>query len=442
MRSDALTEEVLLERIQKRILELSKINSSDHIEFVRIVEYKGSRSKIELHCKKHDIYWRTSYGGLFTRDLMGCKKCTAEFRGNRMRMSVDEFIKRSREIHGNKYDYSLVKPFKNTTSKVTIVCPTHGSFEQIVMTHLLGGGCPKCFFDRDKESRFARNRERFFREAPIKFNNKYDYSKVEYKTMRTPVCIVCPEHGEFWQTPDWHLNYAIHGCPECARYQERLGAGVGEEEWTIRVIDRIKQLNSLGYNIELVGFKLLDDQVKLIGSSRVILHCNIHNITWEGSVTGFIHAIGPCCPECYRLNMMSIGERQCYTETLKYRKLENIFVNYQIKFDNSVGFSNATNTIIPDIYIREENISDKIIEFDGCQHYEYEPHLQENGWNFIKQVRRDQFLQDYCREHNITLLRIPWLDEKRIPEVIREFLVNGNDITTKVYPKISPVVII
>ena len=49
-----------------------------------------------------------------------------------MRMSVDEFIKRSREIHGNKYDYSLVKPFKNTTSKVTIVCPTHGSFEQIM----------------------------------------------------------------------------------------------------------------------------------------------------------------------------------------------------------------------------------------------------------------------------------------------------------------------
>ena len=35
--------------------------------------------------------------------------------------------------------------------------------------------------------------------------NKYDYSKVEYKGLRNRVCIICPEHGEFWQTPEKHL---------------------------------------------------------------------------------------------------------------------------------------------------------------------------------------------------------------------------------------------
>lgn len=37
-------------------------------------------------------------------------------------------------------------------------------------------------------------------------NNKYNYSKVEYIDSQTKVCIICPEHGEFWQTPDSHLR--------------------------------------------------------------------------------------------------------------------------------------------------------------------------------------------------------------------------------------------
>ena len=44
-------------------------------------------------------------------------------------------------------------------------------------------------------------------------NNKYDYSKVNYVSSNTKVCIICPEHGEFWQTPGSHLYRA--GCPKC-----------------------------------------------------------------------------------------------------------------------------------------------------------------------------------------------------------------------------------
>lgn len=42
---------------------------------------------------------------------------------------------------------------------------------------------------------------------------KYDYSKVEYKKMHDKVCIICPEHGEFWQRPFSHING--NGCPMC-----------------------------------------------------------------------------------------------------------------------------------------------------------------------------------------------------------------------------------
>lgn len=53
----------------------------------------------------------------------------------------------------------------------------------------------------------------------LKFNNihkyRYDYSKVEYVNSKTKVCIICPEHGEFWQKHNNHLNG--EGCPECGK---------------------------------------------------------------------------------------------------------------------------------------------------------------------------------------------------------------------------------
>ena len=55
--------------------------------------------------------------------------------------------------------------------------------------------------------------EEFIKRANKVHNNKYDYSKVEYKNIETKVCIICPEHGEFWQIPANHLRG--QGCPKC-----------------------------------------------------------------------------------------------------------------------------------------------------------------------------------------------------------------------------------
>ena len=41
--------------------------------------------------------------------------------------------------------------------------------------------------------------ELFIERARSVHGDKYDYSKVHYEYTRTKVCIVCPEHGEFWQ---------------------------------------------------------------------------------------------------------------------------------------------------------------------------------------------------------------------------------------------------
>lgn len=50
--------------------------------------------------------------------------------------------------------------------------------------------------------------------------DKYDYSKVNYINNRTKVCIICPDHGEFWQTPGNHVSRKS-GCPVCGKLKER-----------------------------------------------------------------------------------------------------------------------------------------------------------------------------------------------------------------------------
>ena len=62
--------------------------------------------------------------------------------------------------------------------------------------------------------------EDFIEQARQVHGNKYDYSKVDYVRDQTKVCIICPEHGEFWQRPGMHIRNR-NGCPEC--FNERRG---------------------------------------------------------------------------------------------------------------------------------------------------------------------------------------------------------------------------
>lgn len=57
-------------------------------------------------------------------------------------------------------------------------------------------------------------REEVVKRARAIHGDKYDYSKVVYINMHTKVCIICPDHGEFWMTPNNHL-FQKQGCGVC-----------------------------------------------------------------------------------------------------------------------------------------------------------------------------------------------------------------------------------
>jgi hypothetical protein len=127
------------------------------------------------------------------------------------RLTKEEFIMKSNNIHKNIFDYSLVDYFNGKT-KIKIVCPIHGVFEQRPNDHLTGYGCKKCQYKKiSKLNRFT-NVE-FVVKARKIHGNKYDYSKCDYDGYENKINIICPTHNIFTQTPHNHLRG--HGCPKC-----------------------------------------------------------------------------------------------------------------------------------------------------------------------------------------------------------------------------------
>ena len=127
------------------------------------------------------------------------------------KLTTEEFIKRAKEIHGGKYDYSLAD-YKGYDKKIKIICPTHGVFEQSPDSHLRGRACPVC--GKEKLSMlFSFPQEQLIKRAKEIHGDKYDYSLVDYKKAIVKVKIICPIHGIFEQSPDSHLRE--RGCPIC-----------------------------------------------------------------------------------------------------------------------------------------------------------------------------------------------------------------------------------
>ncbi|MBQ9238175.1 hypothetical protein IJ556_00440 [bacterium] len=162
------------------------------------VNFINTSTKVCITCSKHGDFWITPNNFLNGHK---CPTCSG-----RQRITKEVFISRSTAIHKGRYDYSKVE-WNGANKEVCIICPVHGEFWQIAKYHFIGNGCQKCFACPKSTT------EEFIKKAKAIYGDRYDYSKVEYKGNKEKVCIICGEHGEFWQTPNNHLLGA--GCPTC-----------------------------------------------------------------------------------------------------------------------------------------------------------------------------------------------------------------------------------
>lgn len=450
----------------------------------------------------------------------GCNKCAH----SKPRYTFDDFLKRAREVHGDKYDYSKVK-WGKVMDKITIICPEHGPFEQTANGHLNSRqGCPKCGLIKLGMS-IRSNTEDFIRKARKVHGDKYGYDRVNYVKKDVPVDIYCPVCKDYFQqTPGCHL--AGHGCIRCANNKP-----IGTEEF----IRRAKEVWGDRYTYE--------KSVYTTNKAKIIVTCRIHGdfhtnaydflkghgcpdcgidaikqkrrmsqddfITQCKAVHGDIydysqtlykgkrkkvtiicrkhgpfeqwpenHASGQGCPVC-KFEKASVrntkgkeqfikdarkvhGDRYDYSQVVYINNKTNVTVicpehgPFEVMPQDHIQKKNGCpkcqtskgetaihvwldahgikhdwhkpirtpmaigkrKKFIPDFYIESANL---MIEYNGEQHY----HAKEE-WGGEKQFQwqqaRDAALREYCQQNEIRLLEIPYTDFDRIEEILEQEL--------------------
>ncbi len=169
-----------------------------------IIDYKTLKTKIGIICPDHGLFFQSP-----AKHLLGqqCPECSINSTRKKQMKSVDKFISEAINVHGDEYDYSKVE-YKGNKTKVIIICPIHGEFEQTPDGHLSGRGCKYCGGTAKMDTKS------FITKANIIHNNEFDYSKVEYVSSLDAVEIICKYGHTFKQSPNNHISKA-YGCPIC-----------------------------------------------------------------------------------------------------------------------------------------------------------------------------------------------------------------------------------
>lgn len=370
-----ITTEIIIERFKKA--------HGDRYDY-SLVEYVNSKTKVKIICPKHGEFEQTPNNHLNNKN--GCPSCGIKSIKKALKKSKDDFAKEARKIHGNKYDYSSVE-YKNAHTKVKIICPKHGEFEQTPNKHLYSKyGCPSCGIEA-RANNSKKTTKEFIKEIKKIHGNKYDYSLVDYQNAKTRVKLICPEHGVFTIFPGSLLRGS--GCFKCGR--ETTGKA---KKYTTKIfIEKAKEVHGDLYDYSLVDYKRTFDKVKII--------CPKHG---EFEQAPYAHLSGKGCPSC----SSSRGEK----EIQRYLTENNIAFETQKTFEGCVDVA----LLRFDFYLPDHNLC---IEFDGIQHFE--PVDAFGGEeNFIDRQRKDLIKEAYLKENSIDLLRISYLEN--IEEVLSEAL--------------------
>jgi len=338
--------------------------------------YTGAFNNIIIICSKHGEFLQSSDNHLHEK---GCQKCAITYVTNLTRSNVNEFIKKSLDLHGKLYDYSEFK-YVNNHTRGTIICPTHGKFFQAPNKHLCGCGCPKCGIERTRKL-CSKGLHQFISDAEKVHGNRYDYSKVRYKNTDEKIEIICKIHGIFWQQAKNHLNG--NGCKKCSKIRT---ANIQRKT----ISDFVRESNEIHNN--------LYDYRKFIyvnAKTKGTIVCSIHG---GFAQYPYSHIAGNGCPKCNaskgELKICSIlNKRSIPYQTQKtFIDCRNPLTNRKLKFD---------------FYIPSKNL---LVEYDGRQHFLVGQlgKYTMTAHDLSATQFRDSIKTEYALKNNIDLLRIPY----------------------------------
>lgn len=239
-------------------------------------EYVNNSTKSTAICPRHGEFL------IKPNSLMngvGCKQCSTKIRGEKRRVTYEEFIARAGLKHNSKYIYSP-EGYETSTSKIAIVCPEHGKFYQVAHAHMSGNGCPEC--SKIKIGDSCRLSQDEFMARLKDQNTPYDLSLVAYKSMGDEIVLSCPEHGQF-SARAGNILYNKSGCPECGRSR----TGVASRRSFESYVEEARQVH--GERFEYTGLEYRDAQAYLV------ILCKEHG-QFKQQAYGHLKGIG--CEKC------------------------------------------------------------------------------------------------------------------------------------------------
>ena len=429
------------------IEKLKKLYKNDNRYDYSKVEYYNNTTSVTI------IYDDVEYVKTPANLLKGTK-----ITNESIRVDLKNFIERSLNVHNCKYDYSLIENIDTKKDMVSIICPIHGQFDQMVVNHLDGHGCTKCGkIEMSKKSSITN--EYFIEKSSKLHNNKYDYSLiVNINNTNDVVSIICPIHGEFDQRVSNHISGK--GCKDCGYEKSFL-----DPEESLKIfIEKSTKLHKDKYSY--------DKSVYINSATPLKITCLLHG---EFEQTPNSHTSGSGCTKCgyiknglnLRLSNDEFIQRckDVHSERYDYSKTE--YVNSRVKvdiickthgiFSQNAGFhmegggcprcSDSKGEVRISKYLEDNNIEyireykfddcvnklklpfdffipslNLCIEYDGIQHFQPIEHF--GGLEaFEYRKTNDEIKTKYCNDKNIKLVRISYKEINKIDSILNENIV-------------------
>ena len=351
-------------------------------------EYKKSREKVIIICKVHKKEFFQSPSSHIKGS--GCPECGNKSCSEKKMLTTEDFIKRAKNAHGDKYDYSKVE-YRGSNNNVKIICRVHGETYQQPSNHILGKGCRKCADARRAKDQSLTKEEFVEKAKEVHGGNRFDYSKVEYKNCNTKVIIICNACGkEMIQSPRSHTQG--NGCENCHRKNQRMGI----EEY-IRRSKEIHGEDTFDYSfVEYVN-----------NSTKVKIGCKKYGHGfWMQTPNNNLCGYG--CPLC-----RSKKEGEVKELLSKYFK-DWIIISHKKIWHTYKDYNHKRYC---DFWLEKNGIR-IIVEYDGEQHYKP---IQFGGISLKKAEKefkhtqlKDALDAEFCEENNIILYRIKYDEDKEL----------------------------
>ena len=299
------------------------------------------------------------------------------------RKTNDEFLKEIFSLVGDEYVF--MDNYIGSNIKLRIQHKKCGSVYEITPHGFLTGSrCYKCFCDNRGIARRKTN-EQFLSEVYSLFKEEYTFLE-EYKNIRTKIKVMHNTCNHvFCVTPHNFLRGS--SCPKCARLTVATKLKKTQKEWDDEVYS-------------YVGSEYVFTEPYVNDNTKIsVIHNRCKN-SYTVRPNDFIN--GYRCPIC--------NESKGETKIRLFLDKKNITYESQYRFDdcrykNPLPFDFA-------IMNNEEVI---LIEYDGEQHFR--PIFGEKV--YLSTVRNDRIKDKYCKDNEIQLLRIPYLEFDNIEEIIK-----------------------